>query len=52
MPHFWIWFHNPPFRLGTKKGKFMTEDEAKNAGYKAAKELGAKKAKKAKTAKK
>jgi hypothetical protein len=27
----------------TKKGKFMTEDEAKNAGYKAAKEPVAKK---------
>ena len=32
----------------TKKGKFMTEDEAKNAGYKAAKEPVAKKAKTAK----
>jgi len=29
----------------TKKGKFMTEDEAKSAGYKAAKEPAAKKAK-------
>ena len=29
----------------TKKGKFMTEDEAKTAGYKAAKEPVAKKAK-------
>jgi hypothetical protein len=29
----------------TKKGKFMTEDEAKNAGYKPAKEPVAKKAK-------
>ena len=29
----------------TKKGKFMTEDEAKKAGYKAAKEPVAKKAK-------
>src|SRR6476659_5523457 len=27
----------------TKKGKFMTEDEAKNAGFKAAKEPAAKK---------
>jgi hypothetical protein len=32
----------------TKKGKFMTEDEAKSAGYKAAKEPVAKKAKTAK----
>ena len=32
----------------TKKGKFMTADEAKNAGYKAAKEPGAKRAKTAK----
>jgi hypothetical protein len=32
----------------TKKGKFMTEDEAKTAGYKAAKEPAAKKAKAAK----
>ena len=32
----------------TKKGKFMTEDEAKTAGYKAAKEPVAKKAKTAK----
>lgn len=29
----------------TKQGKFMTEDEAKKAGYKAAKEPAAKKAK-------
>jgi hypothetical protein len=29
----------------TKKGKFMTEDEAKTAGFKAAKEPAAKKAK-------
>jgi hypothetical protein len=29
----------------TKHGKFMTEDEAKKAGYKPAKELAAKKAK-------
>jgi hypothetical protein len=29
----------------TKKGKFMTEDEAKKAGYNAAKETAAKKAK-------
>lgn len=29
----------------TKKGKFMTEDEAKKAGYNAAKEPAAKKAK-------
>jgi len=29
----------------TKKGKFMTEDEAKSAGYKAAKEPAAKNAK-------
>ena len=29
----------------TKKGKFMTEDDAKKAGYKAAKEPAAKKAK-------
>jgi hypothetical protein len=34
-----------PFYGTTKKGKFMTVDDAKKAGYKAAKEPVAKKAK-------
>ena len=40
-----IYHKDGQFYGKTKKGKFMTEDEAKSAGYKAAKEPVAKKAK-------
>jgi hypothetical protein len=38
-----VYHKNGEFYGKTKHGKFMTEDDAKKAGYKAAKEPGAKK---------